>query len=103
MFSETENESSEMLAVVDEQDRVIGARRRDEIHQLGLRHRAIHVLLFNQQGRLFLQKRGFHKDNNPGLWDSSVAGHVDAAEAYDECCMSEIEEEIGRFALAAPR
>ena len=102
MFSETENESSEMLAVVDEQDRVIGARRRDEIHQLGLRHRAIHVLLFNQQGRLFLQKRGFHKDNNPGLWDSSVAGHVDAGEAYDECCIREIEEEIGIRLIDVP-
>ena len=83
-------ENSEILTVVDEYDRVIGARRRDEIHRLGLRHRASHVLVFDLEGRLFLQRRGLHKDNNPGLWDSSVAGHVDDGESYDQCCMREI-------------
>ena len=29
------------------------------------------------------------------MWDSSVAGHVDAGESYDRCCVREIEEEIG--------
>ena len=88
-------EDSEMLAVVDNDDQVIGARRRDDVHRLGLRHRASHVLIFDLAGRIFLQKRGLHKDNNPGLWDSSVAGHVDNGESYDQCCMREIEEEIG--------
>jgi isopentenyldiphosphate isomerase len=102
MNAEHQTENSEMLAVVDEKDRVIGARRRDEIHHLGLRHRAIHVLVFNSNGLLFIQKRGFHKDNNPGLWDSSVAGHVDAGETYDECCIREVEEEIGIGLIAVP-
>ena len=88
-------ENSEILTVVDEHDRVIGARRRDEIHRLGLRHRATHVLVFDLAGRLFLQRRGLHKDSNPGLWDSSVAGHVDDGESYDQCCIREIKEEIG--------
>ena len=88
-------ENSEMLPVVDEHDRVIGAQRRDEVHRLGLRHRASHVLVFDLAGRLFLQKRGLHKDSNPGLWDSSVAGHVDEGESYDQCCIREIKEEIG--------
>ena len=88
-------ENSEILPVVDEYDRVIGAQRRDEVHRLGLRHRASHVLVFDLAGRLFLQKRGLHKDSNPGLWDSSVAGHVDEGESYDQCCIREIKEEIG--------
>ena len=88
-------ENSEILPVVDDHDRVVGARRRDEIHRLGLRHRASHVLVFDLGGRLFLQKRGLHKDSNPGLWDSSVAGHVDDGESYDQCCIREIKEEIG--------
>ena len=29
------------------------------------------------------------------MWDSSVAGHVDAGETYDECCVREVEEEVG--------
>ena len=85
-------EDSEILSVVDDQDQVIGRRRRDNIHRLGLSHRAIHVLVFRQDGQIFLQKRGRHKQESPGLWDSSVAGHVDAGETYDACCVREIRE-----------
>ena len=95
-------ENSEILPVVDEHDRVIDAQRRDEVHRLGLRHRASHVLVFDLAGRLFLQKRGLHKDSNPGLWDSSVAGHVDEGESYDQCCIREIKEEIGIQVGSAP-
>ena len=88
-------EDAEILAVVDERDEVIGEERRDRIHEKALRHRAIHVLIFNSAGEIFLQKRGMHKKENPGLWDSSVAGHVDAGETYDACCVREIDEEVG--------
>ena len=88
-------EDAEILSVVDSTDSIIGEDRRDEIHRLELRHRAIHALVFNSEGAVFLQKRGLHKQENPGMWDSSVAGHVDAGESYDECCVREIEEEVG--------
>ena len=88
-------EDSEILSVVDGQDQVIGQSRRDDIHRLGLSHRAVHVLVFRHDGQIFLQKRGWHKQESPGLWDSSVAGHVDAGETYDACCVREIREEIG--------
>ena len=88
-------EDAEILSVVDINDRVTGECRRDEIHRQGLCHRAVHILIFNGAGELFLQKRARHKQENPGLWDSSVAGHVDAGETYDQCCLREIEEEVG--------
>ena len=88
-------EDSEILSVVDSTDSIIGEDRRDEIHRLELRHRAIHALVFKPEGAVFLQKRGLHKQENPGMWDSSVAGHVDAGESYDECCVREIKEEVG--------
>ena len=88
-------EDAEILSVVDSTDSIIGEDRRDEIHRLGLRHRAIHALVFNPEGAVFLQKRSLHKQENPGMWDSSVAGHVDAGESYDDCCVREIEEEVG--------
>ncbi len=86
---------SEVLSVVDQFDRVIGQRTRSEIHGLGLRHRAVHLLVFDTAGRLFLQKRSDFKDINPGLWDSSAAGHVNAGETYDECVVREMREELG--------
>ncbi|MEM7206950.1 MAG: NUDIX domain-containing protein [Pseudomonadota bacterium] len=87
--------SQEILDVVDANDNVIGTNTRGEIHRLGLMHRAVHVLVFNREGELFLQKRSMRKDNNPGLWDTSAAGHVDSGEDYENCAIREIGEELG--------
>ena len=85
----------ELLNEVDENDQVIGTRSRDELHRLGLRHRAVHILVFNARGDLFLQKRSASKDINPNLWDTSAAGHVDLGESYDEAARRELSEELG--------
>jgi isopentenyl-diphosphate delta-isomerase type 1 len=87
--------NDEMLDVVNEQDQVIGQRPRPEIHRLGLRHRAAHVLVFNRHGQVFLQKRAQTKDTHPGLWDSSASGHLNQGEAYDTAAQRELEEELG--------
>jgi isopentenyldiphosphate isomerase len=86
---------NEQLAVVDDHDQVLKYLPRGEIHACGLLHRAVHILVFNQLGQLFLQKRSMQKDSNPGLWDSSAAGHVDAGEDYDSCAPRELSEELG--------
>lgn len=85
----------ELLCEVDENDRLLGPRPRGELHRLGLRHRAVHILVFNGREELFLQKRSPAKDINPGLWDTSAAGHVDFGESYDGCARRELEEELG--------
>jgi 8-oxo-dGTP pyrophosphatase MutT (NUDIX family) len=36
-----------------------------------------------------------NKDEQPGKWDSSAAGHVDSGEAYLDCARREISEELG--------
>ena len=87
--------SEEIFDVVDERDEVIGRQTRSEVHRLGLGHRAVHVLVFNLRGELFLQKRSMKKDCFPGAWDSSAAGHLDSGEAYDDCAVRELREELG--------
>ena len=87
--------SNEILEVVDQDDRVIGTERRGVIHARGLMHRSAQVLLFNSPGQLFLQKRSLHKDEFPGLWDSSAAGHLAPGESYHQCAVRELEEELG--------
>jgi len=85
----------ERFSVVDEQDRPIGDATRAEVHGNNLRHRAVHILVFNHLGELFLQKRSRWKDRHPRLWDSSAAGHVDAGEDYDVAANRELREELG--------
>ena len=85
----------EKFAVVDENDRVIGAASRREVHGNNLRHRAVHIFLFNHAGELLLQKRSRWKDRHSGLWDSSAAGHVGAGEEYDATAARELREELG--------
>src|SRR5215472_14287436 len=85
----------EIFDVVDEHDHVIGSKPRNEVHRLGLMHRAVHVLVFNPQGEIFLQKRSMKKDRQPGVWDSSASGHVDSGDDYDSCAIRELNEELG--------
>ncbi|MFA6052785.1 MAG: NUDIX domain-containing protein [Methylobacter sp.] len=87
--------NTELLSVVDENDCIINTCPRHIIHATGLRHRAVHILVFNDLGQLFLQKRSMKKDLNGGLWDTSAAGHVDAGEDYDISAVREVEEELG--------
>ncbi|WKJ92091.1 NUDIX domain-containing protein [Methylomonas montana] len=93
---------NELLDVVDADDAIIAQRPRREIHANGLRHRAVHILVFNDLGELFLQKRSMKKDLNKGLWDSSAAGHVDAGESYDSCAPRELQEELNVSAALEP-
>ncbi len=93
----------EIFDVVNERDEVVGRAPRSEVHRLGLMHRAAHVLVFNSRGEVFLQKRALNKDRQPGLWDSSASGHVDAREDYDACAARELGEELGWKAPEPPK
>jgi len=90
---------AERFDVVDSDDRVLRPEFRDVIHVNNYLHRAVHMLLFNARGELYLQKRSIWKDRNPGLWDSSAAGHVDSGESYAAAAARELREELG---IAAP-
>ena len=87
--------SEEIFDVVNERDEVVGQAPRKEVHARGLWHRAVHVLVFNARGEVFLQKRSLKKDIAAGKWDSSSSGHLDTGEDYDACAVREVREEIG--------
>ncbi len=95
--------SEEIFDIVNERDEVIGQRPRREVHQLGLWHRAVHILVFNARGDVFLQKRSMLKDTAKGKWDSSTSGHVDSGEDYDTSAVRELGEEIGLYVNTTPK
>ena len=85
----------ETFDVVDENDNVVDSAARSEVHRNALMHRAVHVLVYDQDKRILVQRRGFNKDCSPGLWDTSAGGHVDSGEDYDEAAHRELAEELG--------
>lgn len=87
-------EQEEFFDLVDASDRVIGRMSRAEVHLTKALHRAVHIMVFDTEGRLYLQKRSMRKDMLPGLWTSSCSGHVDSGEDYDCAAVRELEEEL---------
>lgn len=86
----------EIFDIVNTDDQVIGRVTREEVHgNPALMHRVVHVLVFNSQGCIYLQKRAPDKDVQPGKWDTSVGGHVDAGEERYSAALRELSEELG--------
>jgi len=94
--------AGEIFDIVDSNDEVTGQATRGEVHANQLLHRAIHVFVFNKRGDLLLQQRSMLKDAHPGVWDSSVSGHLDAGEHYAAAAVRELAEEMGIVAAEAP-
>lgn len=97
--------SCEALTLVNEAGDTIGSAMRAVCHGNPLLlHAVVHCLLRNRQGAILLQRRGPHKDVQPGKWDTSVGGHVIAGESIEAALRRELSEEIGiEVGAAAPR
>jgi len=77
----------EILEVVDTRGDVVGAAPRKCVHgNNALLHRVVHVLVYDKNNRLLLQKRSLNKRVAPGRWDTSVGGHVDCGESIRRAC-----------------
>ncbi len=71
----------ELFPLVNEHGDLIGKASRKLCHSGSfLLHPVVHLHVFNSAGQLFLQKRSMSKDIQPGMWDTSVGGHVDYEE-----------------------
>ena len=84
------DESKEIIAVVDENDKIIGKATRGEVHKKGLLHREVAVLIINQDDEILIQTR-----SNNGKLDYSAAGHPFYNETYLEAAVREVKEELG--------
>ena len=85
---------SEILAIVNEKDEVIGQKTREEIHKSDFWHRGVHAIISDKNNKILLQKRSASKDKFPCCFDLSVSGHVDLNESYDEAIVRELKEEL---------
>ena len=83
------------IQIVDEDDRPLRAGTKEEAWRDGLYHRIVRIMVDDGSGDFLLQKRADTKPTSPGLWDVSVAGHVDVGETYESAATRELREELG--------
>lgn len=89
------SDKKQWIEIVDENDQVVGIELRAVVHARGLRHRAVHIIVKDCEGRILIQKRSILKTRHPRKWDTSAAGHVDPGESYEEAATRELHEELG--------
>ncbi|MFI9119960.1 isopentenyl-diphosphate Delta-isomerase [Streptomyces bikiniensis] len=85
-----------MLELVDEDGRTIGTAEKLAAHQApGQLHRAFSVFLFDESGRLLLQRRALGKYHSPGVWSNTCCGHPYPGEAPFAAAARRTFEELG--------
>jgi len=89
------NPKDEIVQIVNEENTEIAAVSRRIMREQHLIHRACYILVFNQVGDLFVQKRTMTKDVYPGYYDIAAGGVVLAGESYEESAERELAEELG--------
>ena len=73
-----------------------GGRSLDEIHNdPQLLCEVAHVWIYDPFGWVLVQKRSINHPGDPGKWDVSAAGHLNAGESAENAAMREAKEELG--------
>ena len=86
----------ELIDVLTPDGAPTGIRKsKADVHRDGDWHRAAHVWIVTPDDKLLLQRRSHRKENHPGLWDVSAAGHVSAGETVIDAAVREVAEELG--------
>ena len=86
----------EYFPILNLKGEVIGKATRKECHSGSmLLHPVVHLHVFRSGGYIYLQKRSYNKDIQPGKWDTAVGGHVDYGESIESALLREASEELG--------
>ena len=85
----------ESLILVDTEDRQTGTLSKAECHNGdGVLHRAFSVFLFDDDGRLLLQKRASGKRLWPGFWSNTCCSHPRNGESLKVAVSRRLEDEL---------
>lgn len=87
--------ASELVDVVDRDDRVVGVATRAEIRARNLWHRACYIVALDGEGRVFVHLRTPTKDIFPSHYDLVVGGVLASGEDYRAGAEREVREELG--------
>jgi isopentenyldiphosphate isomerase len=85
----------EIVAILDEDNRVSGSAPRSVMRRDNLRHSATGVLVRNPAGDIYVHRRTPTKDVFPACYDFMAGGVIAAGEDPYEAVVRELDEELG--------
>jgi len=84
------------IILVDKEDNEVGTIDKIEAHEgEGRLHRAFSIFIFNDEGKLLIQKRSTKKPLWPGFWSNSCCSHPRSGETISEAGNRRLYEELG--------
>lgn len=83
------------VILVNELDQETGQMEKMEAHQKGLLHRAFSVFIFDESGRMLLQRRALWKYHNGGVWSNACCSHPMPGEDVMAAAHRRLQEEMG--------
>lgn len=85
----------ELLDIVDKDNNLTGEIvDREIVHETGLFHREVAVIIINENNEVLLEKRAPSKKQSSNKW-VLCAGHIEAGDKPENAIIREIKEEIG--------
>ena len=85
----------ELLAVTDAAGTPIGSVERAVVRPLGIATLAVHLVVCDARGNVWVQQRALDKATDPGQWDTTVGGLIAAGESVAQTLARETWEEAG--------
>ena len=85
----------ELLAVTDVAGAAVAAIERAAVRPLGIATHAVHLVVHDARGQVWVQQRALNKSTDPGRWDTTMGGLVSAGESIAQTLARETWEEAG--------
>jgi len=90
------NERNEEIILVDANDEQIGFETKLKAHQNGGKlHRAFSILIFDNAGKMLLQRRSRKKYQFRGLWTNACCSHPKRGEKLPDAAHARLRQEFG--------
>jgi isopentenyl-diphosphate delta-isomerase len=88
-------DADDMVVLVDSGDAELGVAPKLDVHREGRLHRAVSVVLFDECGRVLLQRRADGKYHSGGLWSNTCCGHPRPGESVNDAAQRRLSAELG--------
>jgi len=85
----------EQVVLVDENCHELGLMPKLEAHEKGILHKAVSIIIFNEEGEMLITQRAFEKYHWPGIWSNACCTHPRENESFLAAAERRLQEELG--------